>query len=184
MTEGRRTGEARRGYERGMVDAFRRISHSLFETALITGVLVRVLHVVFVAHGAAFDWRAFLATILIVQVVVAAMATVHLANYPVPQWLWRAPVFALTEAVVEAFTSLALISMGRERWGTGRATMAEWPAIAGRILVWRFATLCLFAFVLGAIVQWYRRRELSAERQHHHPHGPPSSTPERRRTPT
>lgn len=160
---------------------FQRISHSLVEMALIAGVLVRVLHMLFNAHGAELDWHSLVGTVFVVPVVLLAFAAVYLANYPVGQWLWRAPVFALVEVVVEAFTSLALVAAGRERWGTGRAAVGDWPSIASRILAWRFTMVCLFALVLGAIVQWVRRREFAAERKHHHhPPGPPDGTPERR----
>src|SRR5688572_25453521 len=104
-----------------MKHAFQRISQSLIEMALITGLLVRVLHVVFNTYGDAPDSRSFIGAFVLLPIILLALATVHLANYPVKEWLWRAPVFALGEAVVEAFASLALIAIGRERWGTGRA---------------------------------------------------------------
>jgi len=148
---------------------FHRIATSIVEMALITGVVVRVIHVVARAHGGDhLDWHAFVGTFVVVPVVLLAMATVHLSNFPVPQWLWRAPAFALLEIVVEALTSLGLIEAGRERWGTGRAELGDWSAIAGGILVWRFVTICLFALVLGVVVQWVRRREFAAERRAYH----------------
>ena len=156
--------------------AFRRISHSLVEMALVAGVLVRVLHMLFNAHGTQLDWHSFVGTVFVVPIVVLVFATLYLANYPVGQWLWRAPAFALVEVVVEAFTSLALVTAGRERWGTGRAEIGDWPTIAGYILAWRFTMVCLFALVLGAIVQWVRRKEFASERQHH-PHPPPAPPP-------
>lgn len=136
--------------------------------AIITGIVVRVIHVVARAHGDHLDWHAFVGTFVVVPVVLLALATAHLASFPVPQWLWRAPAFALLEAMSEAFTSLGLIAAGRERWGTGRATAGDWPAIAGGILLWRFVMICAFALVLGAMVQWVRRRELAAQRRTYH----------------
>jgi hypothetical protein len=149
--------------------AFQRISQSLIEMALIAGLLVRVLHVVVGMHGDALDWHSFLGTFVVLPILLLALATVHLANYPVKEWLWRAPVFALTESVVEAFASLALIGLGRERWGTGRAEWGDWPVMAGNILWLRFVMICLFALVLGGIVQWVRKREFEAEGRYH-PH--------------
>lgn len=164
-----------------MKHAFQRISQSLVETALIAGVLLRVLHVFFSAHGTELDWHTFLGTFVFLPIILLAIATVHLANYPVKEWLWRAPVFALTEAVVEAFTSLGLIALGRERWGTVRAEFGDWPSMAGTILGLRFVVVCVFALVLGTIVQAVRRREFStAEGRHYHP---PPGGEERRRKP-
>lgn len=152
----------------GRRSPFQHIAMSIVEMAIITGIVVRVVHVIARAHGAHLDWHAFVGTFVAVPVLLLAMTTVHLANFPVPQWLWRAPAFALLEVVVEALTSLALIEAGRERWGTGRAELADWPAIAGSILLWRFLLICLFALVLGTVVQWVRRRELAAERRQYH----------------
>lgn len=149
-----------------MDHAFRRISHSLLEMAIITGVLARVLHMLFNAHGDELDWHVVVGTFFIVPVVVLALATLYVGNYPVRQWLWRAPLFAVAETAAEAATSLLLIAAGRERWGTGRAEWGDWPAMAGATLAWRLVTICLFAAILGAIVQWVRRREFAAERRH------------------
>ena len=120
----------------------------------------------FNAHGEQLDWHVVVGTFIILPIVVLALATLYLGNYPVRQWVWRAPVFAAAETVAEAVTSLVLIAAGRERWGTGRAELGDWPAIAGATLAWRLVMICGFAFVLGAIVQWVRRREFAAERRH------------------
>jgi hypothetical protein len=153
-----------------MDQAFRRISHSLPEMAVITGVLTRVLHMLFNAHGDQIDWHVLVGTFVVVPVTILALATLYLANYPVRQWVWRAPVFAVAETAAEGVTSLILIAVGRERWGTGRAEFGDWPAMTAVTLSWRLVTVCLFAFILGAIVQWVRRKEFAAERHH----GPPS----------
>lgn len=136
--------------------------------ALLAGITVRVLHVVFNAHGHTLDWHAFVGSFILVPVVLLAFATAHLANYPVGQWIWRAPIFAGVEATVESLTSLALIYAGRERWGTGRAELGDWPAMVGGIFVSRLLMVLLFALVLGAVAQFVRRRELRAERKRMH----------------
>ena len=150
------------------------IAASLWEAALLAGVIVRVLHVIFNAHGHELDWHSVVGTFILVPVVLLALATLHLANYPLPQWLWRAPAFAVAEAAAESLTSLALIFTGRERWGTGRAELGDWPAMAASILLTRFVMISLFALVLGAIAQFVRRRELKADRKRSHEsfHGP------------
>lgn len=133
--------------------------------AIIAGVLLRVLHVISNAHGDHLDWHAFVGTFILVPVVLLALATVHLAQYPLPQWLWRAPAFALLESTVEALASLGLIYIGRERWGTGRAELSDWPAMAGGIFLTRFLMVATFALVLGLVAQFVRRRELTHERE-------------------
>ena len=132
--------------------------------AIIAGILVRVLHVVSSAHGDHLDWHSFVGTFILIPVILLALATVHLAQYPLPQWLWRAPAFALLESTVEALASLGLIYIGRERWGTGRAELSDWPAMAGGIYLTRFLMVTTFALVLGLVAQFVRRRELTHER--------------------
>lgn len=134
--------------------------------ALISAVVVRTLHLISSTHGAELDWHSFVGTFVALPIVLLAIATVHLSNYPVPQWLWRAPAFALLESVFESLASLGLIYAGRERWGTGRAEPGDWPAMAGMILLTRIGMVCLFALILGGVTQFVRRRELRAERKH------------------
>ncbi len=134
--------------------------------ALISAVIVRALHVISNAHGVEMDWHSFVGTFVALPIVLLVFATIHLSNYPVSQWLWRAPAFALLESLFESLASLGLIYLGRERWGTGRAEFGDWPAMAGMILVTRMGMICLFALVLGGVAQFVRRRELRAARRH------------------
>lgn len=129
---------------------------------------MRVLHVVSNAHGEHLDWHSFVGTFIAVPVVLLALATIHLASYPLHQWVWRAPSFALVESAVESLLSLALIFAGRERWGTGRAVFGDWPAMAATTFLTRFGMICVFALVLGGVAQFVRRREIRAERKRGH----------------
>jgi hypothetical protein len=138
--------------------------------AIIAGVVVRVLHVVSNAHGEQLDWHSFVGTFIAAPVILLSLATIHLASYPLHQWVWRAPAFALLESVVESVFSLLLIYMGRERWGTGRAVFGDWPAMAARTVLIRLGMVCIFALVLGGVAQFVRRREIRAERKRGH-HG-------------
>jgi len=137
----------------------------LIEMAIIAGVVVRVLHVIANAHGEQLDWHSFVGTFIAIPVILLALATIHLASYPLHQWVWRAPAFALLESAVESAMSLVLIFAGRERWGTGRAVFGDWPAMAATTFLTRFAMVCLFALVLGGVAQFVRRREIRAERK-------------------
>lgn len=138
--------------------------------AIIAGVVVRVLHVISNAHGEQLDWHSFVGTFIAIPVVLLALATIHLASYPLQQWVWRAPAFALLESAVESVLSLVLIYASRERWGTGRATFSDWPAMTATTFLTRFAMVCIFALVLGGVAQYVRRREIHAERKKGH-HG-------------
>jgi hypothetical protein len=142
-----------------------RIAASLVEVAIIAGILVRSLHVLANAHGGQLDWHSFVGTFIAVPVVLLALATVHLSSYPLNQWVWRAPAFALAESAVESVFSLILIAAGRERWGTGRAVFSDWPAMAATTFLSRFAMVCIFALILGGVAQFVRRREIHAERK-------------------
>jgi len=133
--------------------------------AIIAGVVVRVLHVIANAHGEQLDWHSFVGTFIAIPVILLALATIHLASYPLHQWVWRAPAFALIESAVESLLSLILIFARRERWGTGRAVFGDWPAMAATTVLSRLAMVCLFALVLGGVAQFVRRREIRAERK-------------------
>ena len=142
-----------------------RIACSLVEMAIITGVVVHTLQVVSNAHGDHLDWHSFVGTFIAVPVILLALATIHLSAFPLNQWVWRAPVFALVESSVESLLSLALIAAGRERWGTGRAVFGDWPAMSGTTFLTRFGMICVFALILGGVAQFVRRREIHAERK-------------------
>jgi hypothetical protein len=135
--------------------AFRRISLSLVEMAAITGVVLRLLRSLMLARTGA-SWAlvgGFYATI---AVLLCLMATAHFGNYPVRQWVWRAPAFVGIEVVAEMLTSLALIAVRREPWGTTRADFHDWPAMAARTLFWRFGVLIAFTLALAGVVQLVR----------------------------
>lgn len=140
--------------------------------AIIAGVIVRVLHVISNAHGEQLDWHSFAGTFIAIPVILLALATIHLASYPLHQWVWRAPAFALIESATESAMSLVLIYAGRERWGTSRAVFGDWPAMAGTTFLSRFLMICIFALVLGGVAQYVRRREIRAERKKGHHGGP------------
>jgi hypothetical protein len=136
--------------------------------AIIAGVVVRVLHVVSNAHGDRLDWHSFVGSFIAIPVILLALATIHLASYPLHQWIFRAPAFAVLEATVESLLSLALIFAGRERWGTGRAVFGDWPAMTAATFITRVGMVCIFALVLGGVAQFVRRREIRAERKRGH----------------
>jgi hypothetical protein len=136
--------------------AFRRLSLSLVEMALLTGVVLRLLRALTFMHGHA-SWLVYGGAFLVMAVVLIGMATAHLANYPVRAWAWRAPLFALVETAGEMATSLLLIALRREPEGTARADFHDWPSMSMRALLQNELTICLWALVLAAAIVFVRR---------------------------
>ena len=137
--------------------AFRKLSFSLLEMAVITGVLLRLYRSLTLSHDSS-SWLYIGGTVAVGMVFLVGMATAHLANYPLHQWLWRAPAFWLVEVAAEMATSLLLIWAGREPTGTVRAHFVEWPGMVARTLLWRGLAIVMWALFLAAIVHFVRTR--------------------------
>jgi len=136
--------------------ALRRFSLSLWEMALLSGVTIRLYRALVITHGSA-SWLWTGGTIAFGLLLLCAMTTVHLANFPLKRWLWRAPIFGGIEAVAEALTSLLLIAVGREPIGSARAGFGEWPGMAWDTLWTRELVVCGWALVLAGVVSVVRR---------------------------
>src|SRR2546423_1440389 len=108
----------------------RRFSLSLVEMALLTGVALRLYRALVITHGST-SWMWLGGSFAIGLLLLCAMATAHLANYPLQRWVWRAPLFAAIEIVAESITSLLLIWFGREPSGSARAEGSDWFPMAG-----------------------------------------------------
>ena len=141
---------------------FRRLTLSLVEMAVVTGVLLRVYRAFALANTAG-SWLYLGGTIAVGVLVLCAMVTLHLGNYPVRHWLWRAPAFVALEVATEMIISAALIALHRERYGSARAELDHWPAMAVNALYIRFAVVASFTLVLAAVVQVVRRWLLARE---------------------
>src|SRR3954469_15853483 len=132
--------------------AFRRISFSLAEMAIVTGILVRVYRVFVLTHGPT-NWLFIGLTVAVGAVFLLGMVTAHLANYPLSQYLWRAPLFAAAEVAAEMATSLLLIALGREANGTVRAHWDDWIGLGLNALLIRGGLIMLWAALLAGSVQ-------------------------------
>ena len=135
--------------------AFRRLTMSLVEMAVITGVLLRLYRSVILTHGAD-SWIYLGGTFALGAIFLFGMVTLHLGNYTVRRWVLRAPAFALVEMAAEMATSAALILLHREPFGSSRATFSDWPLMASNLIVWRFMAIILFALALSGVVQAIR----------------------------
>lgn len=136
--------------------AFRRFSFSLVEMAIVTGILVRVYRVVVLTHGSN-HWL-YLGTVTVLGLLfVLGMLTAHLANYPLHQYVWRAPMFALVEVAAEMATSALLIALGREANGTVRAHWDDWVGMGLNALLIRGLLIVLWGLILGGVVTLVHR---------------------------
>ncbi len=142
--------------------AFRRLSLSLVEMALLTGIVLRVLRALAFTHGRV-SWIFYGAMFVVGTLVLLGMTTAHLANFPVRAWTWRAPAFALAEVVGEMMTSLLLIALRREPEGTARADFHDWPSMAARALVQSEIMICVWALLLAAAIVFARRSGMARD---------------------
>jgi hypothetical protein len=136
--------------------AFRRLSMSLIEMALLTGVVLRVLRALTFTHGRA-SWLFYGAAFVVGLVILLGMTTAYLANWTLRSWLWRAPAFALLETVGEMATSLVLIALRREPEGAVRAGFHHWPYMALRAFLQSELSICLWAALLAGVIMFVRR---------------------------
>ena len=136
--------------------AFRRLSLSLFEMALLAGIVLRLLRALTFTLGRA-SWLFYGAAFALGLLILLGMTTAHLANWTLRSWLWRAPLFALIETVGEMATSLVLIALRREPEGAARAEFHDWPSMALRALLQSELSICLWAALLAGVIVLVRR---------------------------
>ena len=136
--------------------AFRRLSLSLIEMALLTGIVLRLLRALTFTHGRA-SWLFYGAAFVVGLLILLGMTTAYLANWTLRSWVWRAPVFALVEVAGEMATSLLLIAMGREPEGAVRAEFHDWPSMALRAFLQSELSICLWAALLAGVILFVRR---------------------------
>lgn len=140
--------------------SFRKLAFSTAEMAIITGLLIRVFRAFLLTHAGNDQPILLGAGFLIGAVFLFAMATLHLGNFPLRHWVWRAPLFALLVAATEMAVSAGLIAIGREPLGTARATFADWPGMALDVALLRLVATSAYALALAVIVQWTRMHSL------------------------
>ena len=142
--------------------AFRRLSLSLIEMALLTGVVLRVLRALTFTHGGA-SWLFYGAAFVVGLLILLGMTTAYLANWTLRSWLWRAPLFALVEVAGEMATSLLLIAFGREPEGAVRAEFHDWPSMALRAFLQSEVSICVWAALLAGVIVFVRRSGMAKD---------------------
>jgi hypothetical protein len=134
---------------------FRGLTLSVVESGLLTGVVLRLLRAMIIGRPSGGWW--VLGYAVTFGVVLTGAAAMHLGNYTVRHWLWRAPAFGALAALGEMITSIPLIALHREPWGnTGRADFRDWPLMARETLLIDVALVSVFALILAAVVQSVR----------------------------
>lgn len=136
--------------------AFRRLSLSLAGMAILAGVTLRLYRWLVLSSGSTDSWWVVLGGLVGGIVILLGLATVHLGNYPVHHWIWRAPSFGLLAGVSEAGASAAFLAIGIERVGTDVAHWPNWRYLA-EAAIWRdLVAVSVFAVVLAGVVQAVR----------------------------
>lgn len=136
---------------------FRRVSLSVLAMGILAGAGLRGYRAFVLTFGWSDSWLWIAGTFIGGTVFLFLMATLHLGNYSVRAWLWRAPAFGVVEATTEIAASLVLTLVGVELVGSSQATLEDWQFTSLRILFIRVAGIVLFAFVLAivtTIVRW------------------------------
>lgn len=135
--------------------AFARLARSLFEMALVTGIIARLYRMMVLTQTSSATNAAI--ALGIGALFLLLMATLHLSRFPLRDWLWRAPVFGIAEGASETLVSLILIWIGREPLGsTGAADLHDWPAMAASTIGWRLFIISVFSLLLALVVKWVR----------------------------
>jgi hypothetical protein len=163
MLTAREAAKQGRRFARGEWDleepeSFKKIARSPVELAAITGVLIRLFRALILTHGPVDSILYLGSSLALGAVFLLTMATLHLGRFPVRDWPWRAALFAIVETAAEMGTSLALIALHREPWGTVRAEFVDWQPMAVGVLFWRLITVTLFALLLGWTIHLVRTR--------------------------
>ncbi|MDQ3950024.1 MAG: hypothetical protein M3282_06740, partial [Gemmatimonadota bacterium] len=142
------------------------------EMGLLTGVVIRLFRSLVLTHGSN-SWLYLGGMFAIAAIFLFAMTTIHLANFPLRRWLWRAPTLSVLVATGEMGASLLLIVAGREPNGTVRAELTDWPGIAVSVLLFRMTAVCGWALLLAGAVTLARRALGATRRKRETPTPPP-----------
>ena len=141
-----------------------RIPRSLIPMALITGIVVHLYRVFVLASPTiTFGWVTLFLAGAGEYVLLLSLTTVYLGNHPVRQWIWRVPLFTVSEWLVESAAVAVLIRGRFERIGSEQARVADLSSIVIDRLIWHGAAIVTFSFILAVVVQTVRYALLKHE---------------------
>ena len=146
----------------------RRFSLNVVLMSLLTGASLRTYRAGVLQFGWSNSWSWIAGTFIVGMAIFFILATLHLGNYPVRTWLWRAPAFAVVEALTEVSVSLGLTLLGLERIGSLIATVEDWRASAGRLAAVRVVGVLIFALALALVSTLVRLLLLPRKPVHTH----------------
>jgi hypothetical protein len=129
----------------------RRFSLNVVLMAVLAGALLRTYRAAILQFGWSNSLSWIAGTFIVGMAILFLIATLHLGNYPVKAWLWRAPVFAFVEALTEVSVSLGLTVLGYERIGSLIATIVDWQGSAMRIAATRIVGILAFSLALALV---------------------------------
>jgi hypothetical protein len=129
----------------------RRFSLNVVLMAILAGAILRTYRAGVLQFGWSSSWSWIAGTFVVGTAVLFIIATLHLGNYPVKAWLWRAPVFAFIEALTEVSVSFGLTLLGYERLGSLTATVVDWQGSAMRIAATRIVGILAFSIALALV---------------------------------
>jgi hypothetical protein len=144
--------------------AFRKFSFSLVEMAIVTGILLRLYRMLVLAHGLN-NWLYLGASVAVGAIFLFGAVTAHLANFPLHQYFWRAPLFALVEVAAEMGTSALLIALRHERNGSVPAHWDDWFGMSANALLVRGLPIVIWGVLLAGVVQLVRRTIVHEEEE-------------------
>lgn len=151
----------------------RKLSLNVVVMALITGASLRLYRAAILQFGWSNSWLWIMGTFLGGVAILFLLTTVHIGNYPVRHWFWRAPLFAVLEAGVEIGVSLALTLYGLERIGSLTATLEDWQGSALKLAIVRVIGIMVFTLLLALVSTVVRLAILPKKHKHPiHPAAP------------
>jgi hypothetical protein len=124
---------------------------------VLVGILARGYRWLVLTVIAPVGLAGVLGTITIGLILLCGLAAVHLANFTLRSWRWRAPLLGAVIGLGEMAASLVLTGFGQERVGRAVATYADWPGSAVSVVASRAVVVSLFALVLAAVVVGLRK---------------------------
>jgi hypothetical protein len=138
----------------------RRASLSLTLFGILTGIGVRCYRWFVLAVLAPQSPGYIILTIVAGVAILCALVTVHLANFPLRAWRWRAPLLGAYIAAGEALMSLLLTMAHQERLGRTLATPGDWAGSLPTLFVSRLIVVSLYALLLaGAFTALTKRKD-------------------------
>src|SRR5687768_1602456 len=81
--------------------AFTRLARSLFDMALVTGIVARIYRALVLSRAESPTGTYVVVTLSIGAIFILLMASLHLGRFALRDWLWRAPAFAALEGAAE-----------------------------------------------------------------------------------